>query len=60
MMKKIWKKPKLVGLYRASPNEAVLTNCKQALIQDGDPVNTATACQEDRISCICCDECCCT
>lgn len=31
-MKKIWQKPKLVVLYRAKPEEAVLNNCKQSAV----------------------------
>ena len=30
-MKKVWQKPKLVVLYRAKPEEAVLNNCKRSL-----------------------------
>lgn len=57
-MKKVWKKPKLLGIYRAMPHEAVLTVCKQPFVTDGDPQNTAIQCQENTPrGCQCCDSC---
>jgi hypothetical protein len=60
-MKKVWKKPKLVGIYRARPHEAVLTCCKNSN-SAGDSQGTDILCQVDigARGCECCDQCDCS
>ena len=57
-MKKVWKKPKLVSIYRAQSYEAVLRACKN-VDNTGDPDNNAIGCQKDvgAFGCECCDDC---
>jgi hypothetical protein len=40
-MKKIWKRPKLIVLYRGRPEEMVLVACKLATRSFGGPSNPA-------------------
>ena len=47
-MKKVWKKPKLVGIYRAQPYEAVLVACKN-FDAAGDPGSNKLNCQTDAV-----------
>jgi hypothetical protein len=57
-MKKVWKKPKLVGIYRARPHEAVLTVCKN-YNGGSDSLENDIACQQQLggRGCECCDSC---
>lgn len=60
-MKKVWKKPKLVGLYRGRPEEAVLSCCKNAIDPVQDEVTDFQACHVDATAlCTCCNEINCT
>ena len=59
-MKKVWKKPKLVGIYRAESDEAVLSGCKNSRDQTyTDPNNDAAGCQrqDPDFGCVCCNDC---
>jgi hypothetical protein len=45
-MKKVWKKPKLVGIYRPQPLESVLTSCKNSSEPTSNgPENSVSYCQ---------------
>jgi hypothetical protein len=56
-MKKVWKKPKLVGLCRAAPHDTVLTVCKQ-LTTAGNEVGDRGLCHENLgFGCGCCENC---
>jgi hypothetical protein len=61
-MKKVWKKPKLVGLYRGGTEEAVLSCCKNSDGPYVDPNHSNTDCkqQEAGFDCDCCDAIVCT
>ena len=60
-MKKIWKKPKLVGLYRGRSEEAVLSCCKNAIDMIQDPDESHQYCKTaDNFPCVCCDAISCT
>jgi hypothetical protein len=60
-MKKVWKKPKLVGLYRGRPEEAVLSCCKNAIDAIQDSMDSHSNCKvEAAFPCDCCDEIDCT
>jgi hypothetical protein len=56
IMKKVWKKPKLVGLYRGRPDEAVLTCCKNNTVvcDPADDASVHYGCQYPD-NCNCCD-----
>jgi hypothetical protein len=60
-MKKVWKKPKLVGICRARSHEAVLSCCKSYSVA-GDPAGTDINCQQDlgERGCACCNSCDCS
>ena len=62
-MKKAWKKPKLVGLYRGRSDEAVLSCCKSLIPGDviNDPAQDFQQCKETgTFACACCNEVACT
>jgi hypothetical protein len=56
-MKKVWRKPKLVGLYRGRPEEAVLACCKNAIDNIQDSSDDHSKCKVDLTQpCTCCAE----
>ena len=58
-MKKVWEKPKLVGLYRGRSQEAILFCCKE---RGGNVAASATYHEECKVpvTCDCCDNADCT
>ena len=52
-MKKTWRKPKLVVLFRGRPEEYVLAACKSANNPDGGQtqVQSGTVCLENLVNC---------
>jgi hypothetical protein len=60
-MKKVWEKPKLLGLYRGRPEEAVLSCCKNAIDNVQDSMESHSQCKAEAMHpCACCDEIDCT
>jgi hypothetical protein len=53
-MKKVWKKPKLLGLYRGRPEEAVLNGCKNNITPSADEAAVNDGCQYPD-QCACCN-----